>query len=128
MFSSLKMLGLYLYTLIIGHKSCNMFIILNKLTLQNELQNFVTNNLFFWQKIKTQHNKTKSQTWKALPEQGIEPGPSCTPSGCVTNALPSQLKVSIVVTLFNRFDAMGRNVNKQSRICGPHIFNKFIFL
>jgi len=24
--------------------------------------------------------------------------------------------------LFNCFDAMGRNVNKQSRICGPHIF------
>jgi len=29
----LKMLGLYLYTLIIGHKSCNMLSILNKLTL-----------------------------------------------------------------------------------------------
>jgi len=26
----LKMLGLYLYTLKIGHKSCNMFSILNK--------------------------------------------------------------------------------------------------
>jgi len=30
----LKMLGLYLYTRIIGHKSCNMFSILNKLTFQ----------------------------------------------------------------------------------------------
>ena len=30
---SLKMLGRYLYTLIIGHKSCNMLSILNKLTL-----------------------------------------------------------------------------------------------
>ena len=29
----LKMLGRYLYTLIIGHKSCNMLSILNKLTL-----------------------------------------------------------------------------------------------
>ena len=29
----LKMLGLYLYTLIIDHKSCNMLSILNKLTL-----------------------------------------------------------------------------------------------
>jgi len=29
----LKMLGLYLYTLIIGHKSCKMLSILNKLTL-----------------------------------------------------------------------------------------------
>ena len=40
----LKMLGLYLYTLIIGQKSCNMLSILNKLTLQKELQNCVTNN------------------------------------------------------------------------------------
>jgi len=37
---------------------------------------------------------------------------------------PSQLRVTIEVKLFNCFDAMGRNVNKQSRICGPHIFNK----
>ena len=42
----LKILGLYLYTLIIGHKSCTMFSILNKLTLQKELQNVVTNNVF----------------------------------------------------------------------------------
>ena len=42
------MLGLYLYTLIIGHKSCNMLstCLLNKLTLQKELQYFVTNNVF----------------------------------------------------------------------------------
>jgi len=37
------MLGLYLYTYVIGHKSCNMLSILNKLTLQKTLQNFVTN-------------------------------------------------------------------------------------
>ena len=30
---TLKMLGLYLFTLIIGHKSCNTLSILNKLTL-----------------------------------------------------------------------------------------------
>ena len=35
--------------------------------------------------------------------------------------------LSIVVELFNCFDAMGRNVNTQSQICGPHIFNKYIF-
>ena len=34
----LKILGLYLYTLKIGRKSCNMSIILNKLLLQKELQ------------------------------------------------------------------------------------------
>jgi len=40
------MLGLYLYTLIISHKSCKMLSILNKLTLQKYLQNIVTNNVF----------------------------------------------------------------------------------
>jgi len=43
------MLGLYLYTLIIGHKSCNM---LNELPLQKELPNFGTNNVFVWTKSK----------------------------------------------------------------------------
>jgi len=42
----LKMLVLYLYTLIINHKSSNMLRILNKLTLYKELQTFVTNNVF----------------------------------------------------------------------------------
>jgi len=45
------MLGLYLNTLIIVNKSCNMISILIKLTLENALQNFVTNNGgFFYQK------------------------------------------------------------------------------
>ena len=39
------MLGLYLNTLMLGHKSCNMLSILNKLTMQKELQNCVTNNV-----------------------------------------------------------------------------------
>ena len=43
---NLKILGLYLYTHIIGYKSCNMFGILNKLTLQKELPNFVTKKVF----------------------------------------------------------------------------------
>ena len=42
----LQMLGLYLYTLIISYKFCKMLIILNKLTLQKDLQNFVTNSVF----------------------------------------------------------------------------------
>jgi len=37
--SSLKMLYLYLYTLIISHKSCNILSILNKLTLQKMYTN-----------------------------------------------------------------------------------------
>jgi len=48
------MLGLYIYTLRIGHKSGNMLSILNKFTLQIELQFFVTNNVFFDKKVKTQ--------------------------------------------------------------------------
>ena len=52
------MLGLYLYTLIIGHKYCNMLstvhCILNKLTLQKKLQNFVKKLCVLDKKIKTQ--------------------------------------------------------------------------
>jgi len=62
-----------------------------------------------------------------MPEPRFEPGTSRTQSGCVTSAPPSQLRVTIVVKLFNCFDATGRNVNKQSRICEPHIFQKVIF-
>jgi len=45
----LKMLALYLYTLIIGHKFCNVLSILNKFSLQKKLQNIVKNNVF-WDK------------------------------------------------------------------------------
>jgi len=55
---------------------------------------------------------------KPLPEPEIEPGSSSTQSGCVTSALRSQLRVTIVVKLFNCFSAMGRNVNKQRSIAG----------
>ena len=108
------MLGLYLYTLIIGHRSCNMLSILNKLTLPKELHNFVTNNVLLEKKLKHNNNKTKIQTEKPLPEPGIETGTSCNQSGCITTAPKSQLRVSIVVKLFNCFDAMGRNINKQN--------------
>ena len=42
------MLGLYLYTFIIGHKSCNelSILVLNELTVKKELQNVVINNVF----------------------------------------------------------------------------------
>jgi len=120
----LKMLGLYFYILIIGRKYCNMLNILNKLTLQKELQNCVINKCVFRQKVKAQQ-QNKTQTQKLLQEPGIEPGTFCTQSGCVTTALPSQLRISILVKLFNCFVAIDQNVNKQSRICGPHIFNIF---
>jgi len=64
------MLGLYLYTLIIGHKYCNMLSILNKLPLQKELQKFVTNNVF-WQKVKnTSTKKNKKSNIKTLAGTG----------------------------------------------------------
>ena len=47
------MLSLHLCTLRIGYKSGNMLSILNKLTLQKDLQTFVTNNVFFDKKVKT---------------------------------------------------------------------------
>ena len=78
----------------------------------------------FGQKVKTQ--KPPNQKSKPLPEPEIEPGTSRIQSGYVTFAPPNQLRISIVVKLFNDFNAMGRNVNKQSRIYGPHFFNKFI--
>jgi len=79
----------------------------------------------FWTNTKTQQQQYKTLNLKTpLPESGIEPGTPCTQSGCVTTAPPSQLRVSIVVRLFNCFEAMGRKVNKQSQICGPEIVNK----
>ena len=111
---SLKMLGLFLYTLIISHISCNMLSILNNLTLLKKLQNCRTNNVFLDKKVNTQQQN--NQTLKPLPEPEIEPWTSRTQRGCVTSAPPSQMRVMIVVKLFNCFKAIGRNVNKQSRI------------
>jgi len=39
-----------------------MLSILNKLTLQKELQNFATNNVNFGQKVENNKNKTNNQT------------------------------------------------------------------
>jgi len=48
----LKMLGLYLYTLIIGHNFCKMLSTLNNLTLQMKLQSCETNNVLLDKKVK----------------------------------------------------------------------------
>jgi len=66
-FIYLKMLGLYLYTLITNHKSCNMSSILNKLILQKKLQKIVTNNVFCKKEIK---NTTKKSNIKTLDGAG----------------------------------------------------------
>jgi len=69
--SILKMLGLYLYTLISGHKASNMLSILNKLTLYKELQTFVTNNVFLDKKVKTQQQQqSKKSNIKTLAGAG----------------------------------------------------------
>jgi len=47
---------MYIYTLIIGHTSCNMLSLLKKVSLQQELQNFVTNNVFLEKKIKQKNS------------------------------------------------------------------------
>ena len=57
----LQMLSLYIYTLIIEHKSCNVLSILNKLTLQKTIQNFVKTNAVLDKKVKHNNNKTKDQ-------------------------------------------------------------------
>ena len=91
------MQGLYLYTLTIGHKSCNMLNILNKLTLQKELQNFVTNNVFL---DKKQQQQNKRSNIKTLAGAGNWTQTFRTQSRCVTCAPPNQLRVKIVVKLF----------------------------
>ena len=63
---SLKMLGLYLYTLTISYKSSNMLRILNKLTLYKELQTFETNNVFLDKKVKTQQQQNNKSNIKTL--------------------------------------------------------------
>ena len=64
------MLGLYLYTLKTGHKSCNMLNILNKLTLQKELQYFVTNGVFLDNEVETQQQHNTYSNIKSLAGTG----------------------------------------------------------
>jgi len=67
----------------------------------------VTNNVF-WDKKSKYTTEQKIKHKNPLPGLEVEPGTFRTQRGYIATA-------------------MGRNVNKQRRICGPHIFNKFIF-
>ena len=100
--------------------------ILNKLTLQKELQN-VVQLMCFGQKGKNSTTTKQKIKIKTLTTAGNRTRDILHPKRMRYHCPANQLRVSIVVKLFNCFDAMGRNVNKQSRICGPHTFNKFIF-
>ena len=72
------MLDLCLDTIITGYKFGSMLSKLNVLTAQKKLQNVMTNNVIWTQKLKYNKNKTKKQTLKSLPETGIELGTTCT--------------------------------------------------
>jgi len=64
------MFGLYFDTFIIRQSFVNMLSILNELTLQKELQTFVTNNVFLTKMLKHNNNKTENKRRKSLPEPG----------------------------------------------------------
>ena len=67
--SFLKMLGLYIDTIIIGHKLNSTLRILNELPLQKELQNFMTNDALRKKTTTKQKDKVKNpcQTWESNP-------------------------------------------------------------
>jgi len=69
------MLGLYLYTLIISHKSCKLLNILNKLTLQKDLQNSVINYVFMDKKGKTQKQNKKIKPKNPCRSRELNPEP-----------------------------------------------------
>ena len=90
-------------TLIINYSYCIILRILN----------FATNNVFLDKKSKnTTARKQNKSNIKPLAEPGIKTGTSRTQSGRVTSAPPSQLRITIVVKLFNCFNAMGRSVKQ----------------
>ena len=117
-FHSLKMLGLYLYTLIIGHKSCNMLSILNKLILLKELQTFVINNVFLDQKVKTQQQQNKKSNIKTLAG-----------AGDWTRDLlhPKRMRFHCTTESTESSTQWGRNVKKNKAKCAVQTFSTNTF-
>jgi len=91
-------------------KDCNMLSIRNKLTLQKNYNSLWQKCVFREKGKNTSRTKQKIKHKNPCPKPGIEPG----------NLRIQQLKIPIVVKLFNWFNAKGRKVNKQSRMCGHH--------
>ena len=91
----------------------------------------MTNNVFLDKNVKTQQQQKQNIKHKnPYRSRELNPGPLA-PNA---DELPlhhhkkiSKLRVSIVVQLFNCFDAMGRNVNKQIQTWG-HIFSTNLYL
>jgi len=116
----LKLLDLFLDTIIIGHKLCYMLSILNELTLQKEIHNFVTDNVFRTKKAKPQQQQQNIKlNIKIIARTGFEPGTSCIQGECVTFGPPSQMELQI---------AMRRNVNKQPNLRASHFQQIHTFL
>ena len=67
------MLGLYIYTLIIGHTFCKS--IINKLTLQKELIFFVTNNVLWTKSKNTTTTKQKVKHKNTCRNRELNPRP-----------------------------------------------------
>ena len=84
-----------------------------------------TNVFLFDKKVKTWQQENRRDPCQI---RELNPGPLAPQSNAFTSGPPSQVKVWNTVKLFNCFNAIGHNVNKQSRICRPHIFNIHFFL
>jgi len=76
-----------------------MLSILKQLTLQEKLQNCVS-NMCVWTNNKKHNNKTNNQTSKALPEPGIEAGSSRTQSECVASAYNANVRTLKLLLLY----------------------------
>jgi len=102
---------------------------INELTLQKKLQTIVTNNVFYDKKVKTQQQQNTKLNKKNLVRAGNQTWELSHPSRMrYLWTTESTECINCCKVFFNCFNAMGRNVNKLSRICGPHIFNKLFFL
>ena len=86
----LKMLRLYLYTQIFGHKSWNMLGILNTLTLKKELQKRCDKNVFLYKKWKITTTKQKVHPKNPWGSRKLNPGPLATK----VDALPLHHRVN----------------------------------
>jgi len=117
MFYRLMMLCLYLYSLIISHKSCNMLSILNPLTLQKKLQHCVTCVLV---------QKSKNTTTRKIKHKNpcrpwvLNLEPLALKANAVTTP-PSQLRVSILGKLFK-----GKHKETKLNLRATH-FQQFHF-
>jgi len=87
----------------------------------------VTNNVFWTIVFLIQQQQNRKSNILSLARAANESGTSRTPVACVTSGQPSQLRVSIVVKVFNCFKAIGRNV-KKAEFAGHTFATNLCFL